>query len=273
MPQLDIKVEAERLRSLYKENPAKRKLHALILGEKGAGKTYLALTCPKPVLIHSFDPGGTEVLSEAIDAGDIIADTRFEVDSPASPRAFLAWQAEFNHLGQGGVFNDIGTYIIDSTTTLSDCLLWQILAKEGRILPNMKTKLDPSAKGMRWVDWGTYLNVFIMLSRSLGALPCHTILLGHLGRDKDEVTQRYIRGLMLPGQSSEKVPINLHELYVLQVKPAGEELARTLLTQNDGEYRATTRMGRAGKFGKEEPPDIRALLKKAGYPYEDKPKI
>jgi hypothetical protein len=43
------------------------------------------------------------------------------------------------------------------------------------------------------------------------------------------------------------------------------------LTQAAGSYTARTRLGKNGRFDKYEPPDFKALLKKAGKAIEDKP--
>jgi len=128
---------------------------------------------------------------------------------------------------------------------------------------------------MQKQDWGTVLNNAVSLARSIGNLPCHSLITAHLAREKDEITQGFINMLALPGQGKEQVPINLSELYILRVKAKianGERVSsRVFQTASDSEYKASTRMG-AGVFANEEEPDFRALLKKAGAKWEDKPK-
>ena len=72
---------------MYSEDKAQEKLNALVLGTYGSGKTTLAATCPSPVLIHSFDPGGTKGLKAEIEAGKIFVDTRFEHDDTKTKSA------------------------------------------------------------------------------------------------------------------------------------------------------------------------------------------
>jgi hypothetical protein len=268
---LDFKKEKERIRDLYKSSPQTKKGHFLIIGEKGVGKTSLALTCPRPVLIHSFDPGGTEVLLD--ENGElpenILVDTRFERDTWQGPTAYKEWETEYRKLGRGGFFKSLGTYILDSTTTFGTSAVWQIMAKEGRTPPGMTGKVDQEKHGMRIQDWGTLLNAFLMLARSLSTLPCHTIMTGHIGQELDGVTGALVRTIVLPGQSKDQLPINTSEVYIMRVNETPRGISRHLLTQHDGRYRATTRMGRHGIFEKEETPDIRELLKKAKYPHED----
>ena len=258
--QLNLQKEQAALAKMYEENPATEKLHAIVIGEKGAGKTSLALTCPTPVHIDSFDPGGTDSVREGIKAGKIFVDTRFEKEDSNNPTAYALWEEEFKRRQREGYFHGLGTYILDGSTLFGDCMMNQILKKEKQLRAGMNSKSDRAKQGMQIQDWGTYLDTFAQLARALALMPCHAILMGHIDRDMDEVQRAMIKGLMLPGKSSEKVPIIFPEFYVLQVK----EGKHVLLTQNDGEFRATTRLGRGGRLDKYEPADISALLRKVG---------
>lgn len=214
------------------------------------------------------------MLSDEIKRGEVIADNRYEVDSPNRPTAYLQFNERFAKLQRAKVFNEVGTMALDSTTTFSQSLLWQILKKEDRQLPGMTEKSDFAKVAMRPPDWGTFLSVFIMWTRGICTLPCHTVILGHLGREVDSVTQRQIKTILVAGQSKDQMAILTPEFYVLETsRTGGGEVTRKLLTQHFGDYRATTRIGRKeqGNFAAEEVADIRALLKKAKLNYEDKP--
>jgi len=267
---LTIKSKLDDIRQLYKEEIPR--MRALILGEKGAGKTTLLETCPKPVLVHSFDPGGTESIRDSIESGEIIAITETEYEDQQNPQAYKLFAARFNEMKRNGIFNEIATYSIDSTTLFSDAIINQIVHRQGHTIPTLEseTRVKKNEHGMQIQDWESNIQVWTNIVRSLTMLPCNTILFGHIDRSTDSMTNVTTKGLMLPGRSAEKVPIMFHELYILQAKETVKGVERRLLTQNDAEFRATTRMGRKGLFDRYEPADIRALLKKAGYPYEDK---
>ena len=267
---LDIKVEAAKLREMYAASPKLNKFHGLIIGEKGAGKTSLISTFPAPILVHSFDPSGSIVLKDAIKTGRVIVDARYEQDDLYHPTAYLKWEDEFNRLGSGGFFDSLGTYVLDSTTTFANSVIWQIMKKEGRIPASMRAQTDDKKQGMRIQDWGTVLNLLIMLSRQLSNLPCHTVMLGHISKEKDEVTQEFVNLIALPGKAQTQVPVNLPELLVLRAKEAAGKIERTLLTQDSGAYRAVSRMAAGGKLLPVEPSDLKAILKKVGYDFEDK---
>jgi len=269
---LDITTTAKEIRQRYTNNPANKFFKGLIIGDKGSGKTLLATTMPKPIIFFSFDPGGTTVIPhELIDSGKILVDNRYEDDSADEPHAYMDFQQEFNRLGRGGFFAEVGSVVIDSLTNLATSQMWRIMQKEGRKLPSLTSniKLDLAKHSLRPQDWGTMLNNFLMLTRSLSKLPCHVLIVGHVSRVLDAVTQGMVRTVMVPGQAKDRIPINLSEFYVLLVKAGG---VRKLLTQHSGSYQATTRMGQ-GVFEAEEEPNLQALLKKANMNWQDKPLI
>lgn len=266
---LDIKAELASVKATYDATPGVDRGHFLILGDKGCGKTTLFETCPKPVFIHSFDPGGCSVLKKGIDEGDIYVDAAPEFEDPAKPTAYLHWQKDFQRKLNSGFFDQIGTYGIDSATTMGECLAHQIMKKQGHLPPSdASVAFDPKTSGMTMPDWGDYLRYWSLISRRLGSLPCHTILTGHIERYSDSNTGEVVRGMHLPGQSKERVPILMHELLVLLQSKDGK--TRSLLTTKNKDFQASTRIGGKGVFKPEEPADIQALLKKAGLPYEDK---
>ena len=74
---LKVKERAMKARQMYADS-ASQFSNFLIYGDFGTGKTQILSTCPKPVFIDSFDPGGTKTaaLQPLIDKGDVIVDTR-----------------------------------------------------------------------------------------------------------------------------------------------------------------------------------------------------
>lgn len=268
--QMDIKVELERVKNFYKDSQRRGKIHALVNSHKGEGKTTLFKTCPRPIFICSFDPGGTEVLKDLIDSGDCIVDSQYEEDDLYNPTAYAAFEKNHNARGAAGFYNQFATVGIDSYTTLATCAVWQIMKKEGRVPARMDVKSSDKDQGMRIQDWGIALNNSINIARSLISLPCHTFMMGHIKRDKNDLTGEIVNMIYLPGSQKVEVPTLVPELWTLQVdKNTGE---RKILTQGDGKNLASTRIG-AGKWDKLEKPDVKYLLKKAGYDDSDKPRL
>ena len=93
---------------------------------------------------------------------------------------------------------------------------------------------------------------------------------------KDEVTGAIMTAVLFPGKGSIKIPLGLDEMYVLETREVpvpgqGLQMERNLITRPTGKYRACTRMGRNGLFDLREPADLGKLIKKAGFPFENKP--
>ena len=251
----------ERLRKVYMEGTHKDKLNALVIGDVGSGKTTLMRTCPRPILIHSFDPGGSRVrtLVEGIDAGWIIVDSSFEADY-SSKSTFKLWEAEMNRLLREGVFEEVGTYVLDSLTTWGQCLL-------NHIILNNTSSRPPSVDGTRMSNQSDYGALGIRGQHCISmlcCLPCNVILTGHLDYLEDEVTGMTRSAVTIPGKVLKVIlPLMFDEVYVLRTMTSSKGRERKLLTDADGIYVGKTRIG-AGVFDKYEEPDISKLMVKAG---------
>ena len=236
----------------------------LLYGDFGTGKTSMLATCPRPVLVDSFDPGGTKTraLQLLIERGDIVVDSRWETDSWKSPWAFKEWERVMRERAEEGFFETFGTYALDSLTRWAVSMMYEILKRGSKrtgprpgTTPEIQDYLTQQLTAADWLGW-------------LMDLPCHVVCTGHIGLERDEVTGRMHTGLLLWGKLAVQAPLVFDEKYVTRV----ERDRHVVLTQNDGIWQAETRMG--GKlFDKFEEPNIKALLKKAGRPCEDRPAL
>ncbi len=261
MTTLNVEQEFAKVRANYEKNRF-IKANFLIVGHSGNGKTHLLRTCPRPVYVDSFDRGGTRgVLSDLVDQGLVVVDDRWEELDRSNPTAFKGWDDNFTRLIRTDFFNHVGTYAVDSITSMSDALMSYLLKKAGKV--NAKP------------GWDEYHMHQILMKDAIAmicSLPCYTVITGHIDIKQDESTGQIISSLMLPGKSATKIPIPIDEMYILEAKQVPSGIERTLLTQSDGRFRAKTRIG-SRKFNPREPADIRALIKKAGFNADDKPLI
>lgn len=267
---LDARLEAERLQKLYYDDARQQSVNILLLGEKGHGKTSLLRTARRPIHIDSFDPGGTIVLRDLIACGDVVPDTRYENENPLSPRQYSQWSFETNKRIENDYFSRFGTYCLDSATSWGDCILYWV--------QNTINASDRHAgETPRWqTDYRPVRTQMENWMRKLLALPCDFILTGHFTGEyqsllKEERLIRYVFDSI--GAAKTKIPTFFSEVWIIQAteKSGGNEYK--VLTQHDGLYRASTRLGAGGKFNKWEEPNIKALLRKAGWPSGDKPKL
>ncbi len=255
---VDVQKEFAAMREKYKANTAAIKPNFLITGDMGTGKTKILGTAPRPILVHSFDPGGTLSLSKEISEGYVIPE-QFERDDAKSPTMFREWTANFNRKFDTGFFSQIGTYAIDSATMWSDAMMNEWLKSQGR--PAGIPQLQDYLRLM--LDITNTLKIF-------ASLPCYCILTAHIEVEKDEVTGRMKTFPMIVGKALKvKIPLLFDEVYVAEAKGTSTRTEFSLLTKPDGIYQARSRIG-AGRFETHEKPDIKALLAKAGLDASDK---
>jgi AAA domain len=278
---IDARVEIEKLMQMYKDDPRQRSFNALVEGDKGSGKTSLLRSARMPVHIDSFDPGGTIVLKDLIEKGDIIADTQYENEDPTNPTQFRAWKHMLKERINSGYFNQFATYCLDSTTSWGDAALYYVqktIDKDSR-----GTIISHAGETPKWNrDYRPQRTEVENALRMLLSLPCDVILLAHLTGEyedkmnhatgeKEAILTRYVFNGV--GETKTKVPLFFSEIWVMFAEEGARGNEYKLLTQHHGFYRASTRLGREGRFEKWEKPDIKYLLKKAGWDTKDKPKL
>lgn len=238
------------------------RLRLIILGEYGTGKTCCAMNCRFPVLLDSFDPGGTtsRLLTPYIKDHRILRMPIFERESLKTPKAFELYQAHFTKLINSGIFSKIGTYYPDSLTNLGDIIMYKVLHDDGK---------DTTDKP----EWKHYLKqqlYLISIVKQWTALPCDVVTTGHIIPVRDEETDRTYYNMMITGKLSVKIPLLFNEIFIMLAKRTSTGTSYQFQTTSDNKYKARTRMG-AGIYKKYEEANIKKLLKRADRPHEDLP--
>jgi len=265
---LRIKKEAEKIRRMYEEDPRNATFNAIIHGPIKVGKTSLLKTCPKPILVHSFDPGGTDVLKDMIATGEVLADTQYESEDPFKPKSCRLWEDSFNYLYQKNFFDHIGTFAIDSMTTWAQVIMYEVIRRAA-----LKKKDRNPGEAPREQDWLPQMAFIENYMRKFLSLPCNCILLGHSDQPKDrEGNATGDLGIMITGKLRERVPALFSEIYYLRMKDFKAE-TRELLVKPVYGIQVGTRLGSGGKLDKIEEPDIKKIMKKVGLETSDKPLI
>jgi hypothetical protein len=269
----DYTNELEKVRNYYQGDPLQKRFSALVTGETNAGKTYLLRSARKPIHIDSFDPGGTKCLRDLIEKGDVVADTRWEDEDPYNPKRFAEWMKATDTRFLIDYFKHFGTYCLDSATTFGEAVMGYGMAGKGRAgeVPQHRQDYNPQK---------VYMTNYI---KKLMRLPCDFILTGHLreirklihldtktGVAREEIKYRFYT----TGQAVVTIPLLFDEIYVLTSNDSrGAEPKRELLIDSLGTYVARSRLKANGKLSVKEPPDIKALLKKIGLDWNDKPRL
>ena len=267
---LEVKDEFLKIRDRYKAESQKRGFNALIYGDFGTGKTYLLSTAPKPVLVHSFDPGGPVTLRKWIDNGEVIVE-EFIPDKDSKVDAYMQWEKEFQRLRKIGFFDHIGTYALDSLTTMSEAMMDAITARA----TSKKGPRKPFHREIQTFvpELQDYLVQQYTLRDVLNiccGLPCNFICIGHIDQKQDEVTGKVIATPMITGKQAQKIPMLFDEVYVTDTKESSAGLDYRLLTKSTGIYRARSRLAASYDIKMYEEPNIRKIMQKCKYDYPDK---
>lgn len=268
----DYKNILKDVKAYYEKDPLQKRFSAIIYGNIGVGKTFLLRTARKPVHIDSFDPGGTKCLREEIEKGDIVVDTSYESEDPFNPTAFAAWMKNMDLRYQTKYFDHFGTYALDSSTKFMDAAMNYTLASSGHAGETPRHRHDYNPTKVSMVN---YIN-------KLMNLPCDFVLTGHFRENEEVLSVDSKTGIerkkteyrfLTIGQAATTIPLMFDEIYVLQTIDSSGGLKRELLLEAQGQYLARSRLRANGKLNAKEPADIKALLKKIGLKWEDKPKL
>jgi hypothetical protein len=273
---------ADRLKILLERQQNASGANILLLGESGAGKTYLLRDMPGPIYVDSFDARGQDT-NRALFGPNYFVDTRYEKISYKTPNGFSKWEDTFMYLRDSGFFEQIGTYVIDSITGWSRALSYYIADRMMKI-GEAKSKGD-SAKANREYgilqlsDYNITLNLTVSYLHEMFALPCNVVIIGHLA-DKWSYDEKGIgtflgREMTLDGQKViREIFNNTSEVWVVKPKlKSNSDIERVLYTAPTSFFdKARTRIG-ADVFEPIEKPNLRELLSKAGYDTTDKPPL
>lgn len=257
---LNAQVRFEQIRTQFAKDPKRDTFNALICGEMGTGKTYLLKTCRKPILYHCFDPGGFVTLRPEIEKGEILPEL-FAPDDPMKPWAYAKWIGVMETYIREDFFSNFGTYALDSSTLWAEDILSFLAAKRGAAGKTPEGKLDYLPQKTEIRNW---------ITRILG-LPCDVIVTGHLEATEDQVSGRVTYRYATTGKGTIIIPAMFDEVYVSLAEDGPKGVKYSLQTAGAGRYAARSRLAANGKIEQFEEPDIKAILKKAGYPTADKP--
>lgn len=262
MEKIDVKNRIEDIRKLYKESNTDTNFTALVMGEPGSGKTSFIATGRKPILIDSFDPRGTTVLNinfkDMIDKGELLVRTYWK-ESFKHPSEYAKFEREWEKDIRSNFLSNFGTYAIDSLSTFIDTMTYKVSKDKGR-----------QGGALAIQDYIPLYNTLKDIIKLTASQDCDFILTGHLQPYENELTKEIKCELEAYGKLKVQIPLLFTEKYVMLVKPTSSGTSYKILTQPTYRYRASTQLGSGGRFDKEEEPNIKNLLKKAGLNNTDK---
>ncbi len=252
-----------KMRSKYEENPVKPR-QTFIYGDSGSGKTSALKTARFPLWIDSFDPGGCVALQPLAEKGEAIIVDEYENEDPFNPTAFKAWSDNFETMLESGVFEKIGTYVLDSATTFSAAVMNHVLKLSGRVgsVPQQS-------------DYSPQMVAVEAAIKRILALKCDIIVIAHAEqlRDKDGA----VTGIapLLTGKSKTRILTLFSEVYYADVKRSAKGSEYMWATQKTAKTLAKSRI--AGlpdvTIPAEVPADFKALYQMAKVSKDNLPNL
>lgn len=265
---LDLREQANNIKDMYATKAAMGNFSALLMAPRGHGKTTTLGTCPGPVLVDMFDPRGSVVLEklypDLIKSGMLLIRPWWG-DSAKRPTKYAEWDRQFQADLRSGFFNNFGTYGFDSYTTFQQ-ILANYLGNKGQ-----SAKLDTGALAMSAYQplYATMYDIVNLIS----AQDCNFIMTAHLVAEQDGLTGEISMDIDAFKGMRSKLPSMFSEKYAMMIKKGTSDNEHFIVTKNYKKYTASTQLGAGGTFDTLEEPNFRKLLKKAGFPYEDKPSL
>lgn len=266
-PTLDIKKRLADIDATYDSTNLLNTFNAMILGTKGCGKTTVCATARRPIIFATFDPGGPKSIRDKISKGGIHI-MSYEGESWRKPKEYARWEADYMKLETDGVFEQIGTYVIDSASTwihaMMNCIVSKQMTERKKDRPNFLPAIG---------DYNVALYTMIDIIKRISNQPCDFILTAHMVKEVDQLTGGFVMTLKAFPCFQIDMPLLFDETYIMADNGVTDDQGGTinqLLTGKKGIREASTRIGAGGKFDLYEEPNIKNLLKKAGLPFEDK---
>lgn len=221
-------------------NAKASKIKMAVYGPSGAGKTCLAATCPRPLLI-SLESGTLSLAGKDIPYIDASRNNTGEV-IPKERRAQRIVEI-YQYLNTKDAKEKYETVILDSLTEIGQCMV-DYAANE---YPDPKDSFP---------KWGLYNTKMIGMIKGFRDLPDYHVLFTALSvTEKDENGMRYAN-IDLQGSIADKFPGFFDIVMYLNVAKDG---VRTLIT---GRTPNIIAKDRSGKLDHVEPPDLGVIINK-----------
>ena len=265
MEKLEVNKQVEEIQGMYKEMMGEQvAFSAIVSGIQGVGKSTFACTGRLPILIDVFDPKGTlfihshPELKKLLESGQIIIRPYWNEDSK-NPTEYLRWEKQWKEDCKSGFFNQFGTYVIDSGTTLIEAMSNYIRMKKNR------------TDNLAIQDYIPLYNAMMDIVKITSSQGCDFIYIAHMVTIQDEVTGEVKSELDTYKGLRSKIPKLFTEKYVLMKKRSPSGPKHVLLTHSTGQFEASSQFASSGNIPDEVEPNLKELLKLAGLPVDDKP--
>lgn len=232
------------------------KIKVLIFGEYKSGKTWGALTFPRPNVID-FDHGISTLLNPEFVKQYGVKQVQYfqpvrNLDSKGVPKDYNAFDAACKYFDDwmvAGKREQFDTWVVDSATTLIDTGTDKAIMLLGSSTfkgAGSQTYNEAKSSGLvvpKKQDYGAERSMTEQFVRMILDSGKHVVLICHERiNSTDDGTTTSI-GPLLTGKSQQDIPIMFNEVYRLVTKPVGLETKRLLQTAPIGHVKVGSRLG------------------------------
>lgn len=231
-------------------------IKALVFGEYKSGKTWGALTFPRPNVID-FDHGIKTLLNPEFVKQYGVKQVQYfqpirNLDSKGVPKDYNAFDAACKYFDDwmvAGKREQFDTWVIDSVTTLIDAGTDKAIMLLGSNTfkgAGSQTYKEAQQTGLvvpKLQDYGAERSMTEQFVRMLLDSGKHVVVICHERVKTD--SQGTVEGIgpLLTGKSQQDIPIMFDEVYRLVTKPVGLETKRLLQTTPVGHVKVGSRLG------------------------------
>jgi hypothetical protein len=220
---------------------SERYFSCLLIGPPGAGKTTMALTAPKPIVVLDVD----NKLHKMVNAEDKMksgAVIQWAINEPLTevtlarlasfdpgqaakvtmqrPKGYIQLADMIDKLVETKCMIDgkkIATVVLDSYTSMNEHLKRLLMAANGTTTMTLPL-------------FGTALTNFETLNNTLLRLPANVIIICHEQVDKDELTGKITYNPLIDGSMKAKIGKDFEEVYYLEKTVIGDKVKYEALT-------------------------------------------
>ena len=277
MPEiLEVTKQIEEIEQQYKEMMGdSTAISILLMGIFGSGKTRCACTGRLPILVDIFDPKGSVIfhtdpyLNKLREEKKIIL-RPFWAENSQNPTEYMRWEKQWMADCKSGFLSLFGTYVIDTGTTWIEAMGNYISKTQGG-KRNYNLGGRVLTGNLEIQDYIPMYNMILDAIKMTSSHGCDFIYNAHLLTVEDEITGRVIAVLDTYKRLKSKIPKLFSEKYVICKKEASGSPVHELLLHSTGKFEASSQLMAKGGIDDIVEPDLKALLKDAGLPVEDKP--
>ena len=219
-----------------KSATARTKQNILLVGEAGAGKSTQIWTLPGKKFAYFFDSNAIasvqgcdleyeEFLPDILELDSTIKgfNKGSRSDQPSSkrePTTYIKWGEDLNERAESGFFKDYDWLILDSLTSLQKACFDRNAWINGRY-GKVEELSDYRVVGAKLSD----------IIRSICALPCNILMIGHLKEFQDEVSKKITTEANLAGSAKSNVMIPMTNVWLASSQGDGEKAKFVIQTR------------------------------------------